>query len=62
MTLRKSANRGRPEVSGARWKAESEDWKWVPGMNPQMPEPFTIEKLDNSHRRGAWETYRATEF
>jgi hypothetical protein len=33
----------------------------LPGMNPQMPEPFTIEKLDNSHRRGAWETYRATE-
>jgi predicted TIM-barrel fold metal-dependent hydrolase len=27
------------------WKAESEDWKWVPGSKPQMPEPFTIEKL-----------------
>jgi predicted TIM-barrel fold metal-dependent hydrolase len=27
------------------WKAESADWKWVPGMQPQMPEPFTIEKL-----------------
>src|ERR1044071_8038556 len=27
------------------WKAESEDWKWVPGAKPQMPEPFTIEKL-----------------
>lgn len=27
------------------WKAESADWKWVPGMKPQMPEPFTIEKL-----------------
>src|SRR4051812_20438278 len=27
------------------WKAESEDWKWVPGARPQMPEPFTIEKL-----------------
>src|SRR5215467_7156876 len=27
------------------WKAESEDWKWVPGRKPQMPEPFTIEKL-----------------
>ena len=27
------------------WKAASEDWKWVPGMKPQMPEPFTIEKL-----------------
>ena len=25
------------------WKAESEDWKWVPGMKPQMPEPFSIE-------------------
>jgi len=27
------------------WKAESEDWKWVPGTKPQLPEPFTIEKL-----------------
>jgi predicted TIM-barrel fold metal-dependent hydrolase len=27
------------------WKAESADWKWVPGRKPQMPEPFTIEKL-----------------
>jgi predicted TIM-barrel fold metal-dependent hydrolase len=27
------------------WKAESADWKWVPGMKPQMSEPFTIEKL-----------------
>ena len=27
------------------WRAESEDWKWVPGMKPQMPEPFTVEKL-----------------
>ena len=27
------------------WKAETADWKWVPGMTPQLPEPFTIEKL-----------------
>lgn len=27
------------------WKAESENSKWVPGMKPQMPEPFTVEKL-----------------
>src|SRR5713101_225962 len=26
------------------WKAESEDWKWVPGLQPQLPEPFTIER------------------
>lgn len=26
------------------WKAESEDWKWVPGMKPQLPEPFTLER------------------
>src|SRR5262245_8330681 len=25
------------------WKAESEDWKWVPGLPPQLPWPFTIE-------------------
>jgi L-fuconolactonase len=27
------------------WKAETEDWKWVPGLKPQLPEPFTIERL-----------------
>src|SRR6059058_5291142 len=27
------------------WKAESPDWKWVPGLAPQLPEPFTIERL-----------------
>src|SRR5262249_48747276 len=26
------------------WKAESADWKWVPGLVPQLPEPFTIER------------------
>ena len=26
------------------WKAESADWKWVPGLKPQLPEPFTIER------------------
>ncbi len=27
------------------WKAETPDWKWVPGRPPQLPEPFTIERL-----------------
>src|SRR2546423_334994 len=27
------------------WKAESPDWPWVAGRKPQLPEPFTIEKL-----------------
>jgi predicted TIM-barrel fold metal-dependent hydrolase len=27
------------------WKAETPDWRWVPGLVPQLPEPFTIEKL-----------------
>ncbi len=27
------------------WKAESPDWPWVPGRKPQLPEPFTIERL-----------------
>jgi predicted TIM-barrel fold metal-dependent hydrolase len=26
------------------WKAESQDWPWVPGAMPQLPEPFTIER------------------
>ena len=27
------------------WTAETADWKWVPGLKPQLPEPFTIERL-----------------
>src|ERR1700747_3047378 len=27
------------------WKPESADWPWIRGLKPQMPEPFTIEKL-----------------
>src|ERR1700704_2601639 len=27
------------------WTAPRPDWQWVPGMKPQLPEPFTIEKL-----------------
>jgi predicted TIM-barrel fold metal-dependent hydrolase len=27
------------------WKAETPEWRWVPGRKPQLPEPFTIEKL-----------------
>src|SRR5262245_62263865 len=27
------------------WKAETPDWRWIPGRMAQLPEPFTIEKL-----------------
>jgi len=27
------------------WKANSPDWPWVPGATPQLPEPFTIERV-----------------
>src|SRR5262249_21698072 len=27
------------------WKPESPDWGWVPGLKPQLLEPFTIERL-----------------
>ena len=26
------------------WKASSPDWPWDPGVRPQLPEPFTIER------------------
>ena len=26
------------------WKASSPDWPWEPGVRPQLPEPFTIER------------------
>src|SRR5436305_8629152 len=45
---RATAQAGRRLIVDAQvhlWKAETEDWKWVPGMKPQLPEPFTIEKL-----------------
>jgi predicted TIM-barrel fold metal-dependent hydrolase len=43
-----TGNGGRRSIVDAQvhlWKAASADWPWVPGMKPQMPEPFTIEKL-----------------
>ncbi len=27
------------------WTAETPEWRWVPGVTPHLPEPFTIEKL-----------------
>jgi L-fuconolactonase len=27
------------------WKAETPEWRYVPNRPPQLPEPFTIEKL-----------------
>ena len=27
------------------WKAESPDWRWLPGFPPQLPDPMTIERL-----------------
>ena len=27
------------------WKANTPDWPWVPGVKPQLPEPFTIERV-----------------
>ena len=27
------------------WKANTPDWRWVPGAAPQLPEPFTIDVL-----------------
>src|SRR5262249_56235462 len=56
LTISKPAAAQAPAAQGERkrmivdaqvhlWKAESPDWQWVPGLKPQMPEPFTIEKL-----------------
>src|SRR5437764_11375476 len=42
-----SAQADRRRITDAQihlWKAESDDWKWVPGVQPQLPEPFTIER------------------
>jgi predicted TIM-barrel fold metal-dependent hydrolase len=44
-TTAQPANRTIVDAQVHLWKAESEDWKWIPGTKPQLPEPFTIEKL-----------------
>jgi predicted TIM-barrel fold metal-dependent hydrolase len=52
--LATSAQRARPQPASERtivdgqvhlWKANSPDWPWDPGVTPQLPEPFTIERL-----------------
>src|SRR5256714_12770388 len=49
-----SAQSARPQPAAKRmivdaqvhlWKANSPDWPWEPGVKPQLPEPFTIERL-----------------
>jgi hypothetical protein len=51
--LATSAQQARPQPASKRtifdaqvhfWKANSPDWPWDPGVRPQLPEPFTIER------------------
>jgi len=51
--LTTSAQQARPQPASKRtivdaqvhfWKASSPDWPWDPGVRPQLPEPFTIER------------------
>ena len=51
--LTTSAQQARPQPASKRtivdaqvhfWKANSADWPWDPGVKPQLPEPFTIER------------------
>jgi predicted TIM-barrel fold metal-dependent hydrolase len=52
--LTTSAQQARPQPAAKRtivdaqvhlWKANSPDWPWEPGAKPQLPEPFTIERV-----------------
>ena len=52
-TLATGAQQARPQLASKRtivdaqvhfWKANSPDWPWDPGVTPQLPEPFTIER------------------
>src|SRR5215510_4351605 len=45
MTTQSGAKRMIVDAQVHLWKAASADWPWVPGIKPQMPEPFTIERL-----------------
>src|SRR6266478_8949240 len=51
--LAAGAQQARPQPASKRtivdaqvhfWKASSPDWPWEPGVRPQLPEPFTIER------------------
>src|SRR5207245_10626148 len=51
--LTTGAQQARPQLASKRtivdaqvhfWKASSPDWPWEPGVRPQLPEPFTIER------------------
>src|SRR5262249_39960407 len=51
--LTTDAQQARPQPASKRtivdaqvhfWKASSPDWPWEPGVRPQLPEPFTIER------------------
>src|SRR5262249_37259333 len=51
--LATDAQQARPQPASKRmivdaqvhfWKANSSDWPWEPGVRPQLPEPFTIER------------------
>src|SRR5262245_18616470 len=52
--LATSAQQARPQPASKRtvvdaqvhlWKANTPDWPWVEGARPQLPEPFTIERV-----------------
>ena len=52
-TLATGAHQARPQPASKRtivdaqvhlWKANSPEWPWDPGVTPQLPEPFTIER------------------
>src|SRR3954451_3280113 len=52
--LTAGAQQARPQPASKRtivdaqvhfWKANSPDWAWDPGARPQLPEPFTIERV-----------------
>src|SRR5215475_11510656 len=61
-TLATGAQQARPQPASKRtivdaqvhlWKANSPDWPWDPGVTPQLPEPFTIERaLPMMHEAG----------
>jgi predicted TIM-barrel fold metal-dependent hydrolase len=52
--LATNAQQARPQPAAKRtivdgqvhlWKANTPDWPWEPGARPQLPEPFTIERV-----------------
>ena len=41
------------------WKAETPDWKWIPGLQPQLPGGGPADEVSGPVHPGTWQAERA---